>query len=152
MRSMKSIFWFEDNADELLDYRKELEKKYDVMVGAHWDLIRQTRPYPVDLVLVDVMIHRYSFDVDTEQEVQNISFPDCDWIETGLEFLRRIREGEYQKYGFPPDVPVILATALVSYPARDQAEKLGIEAFLEKPFTIERLEMAVDRVLGSSTE
>lgn len=148
----KKVFYLEDDADGLQDYYEVLRKRYDVSIGAHWDLIKPSRPQLVDLVIVDLMIHHASFDYETGKEVENICFQDVHWTRTGLEFFRRLRDGEYEQHGFSPDMPVIVATAVVNYPARDLTEQLGIASFLEKPFTIEELETAVDKALKPSNE
>ena len=146
----KNIFWLEDDPHSLKDYCEELRKVYDLSIGAHLGIIQQKRKNQFDLILVDLMIHHSSFGYGKEKEVQNIGFPDVHWTQTGVEFLRRIRKGEYETYGFKKNVPVIVATGVVNYPARDETKKHKIKDFLVKPFTIDDLEKSIEKALTLS--
>ena len=148
--SKKRIFWFEEDPDMLEDYSKTLREKYFLDIGAQWDAIRNTRQQPFDLIIVDLMIHRDSFSIGKGNEVENVGFDGVEWQKTGLEFLARLRIGEYKEYGFPADIDAIVATAVATYPAYEDAKKHGVKAFLEKPFTIEELETAIAEALNPS--
>jgi len=143
----KIIFWFEDDPNSLVDCCKEFRKNYNLVVGAHRGIIRRPRRQIFDLVLLDLMIHHKSCDNENEEERTNIQFPGVHWTQTGVEFLRRIRNGEYQSYGFNKNVPVIVVTAVSDYPAREETKTLGITDYFEKPVTLDQLEKSMSRVL-----
>jgi CheY-like chemotaxis protein len=148
MASEKKIFWFEDDKHLLAAHLEKLQKKYEVIIGAHWELIKKTRQQAFDLVLLDIMIHKFSFDVKNQKEVENIEFQDVHWSSIGVEFLKRMRKGEYESYGFKKNVPVIAATARVDYPTREAVENIGVSSFLVKPFTIDKLKTSIEKVLN----
>jgi len=66
-----------------------------------------------------------------------------------VEFLRLIRKGEYEIYGFKRNIPVIVVTAILNYLAED-LEEIGINIFLEKPITLLQLEEAIEKILTPS--
>jgi CheY-like chemotaxis protein len=144
----KRIFYFEDEPELLRAYFEVLREKYEVIVGASKELVEQSRRQPVDLVIVDLMIHKFTFD-EEGNEVQNIHYADVNWQRTGVEFLRRVRVGDYEDFGFSAAVPAIVATAKVDNPIRDEVEALGVKAYLEKPFSVDELKEAVDAALIS---
>jgi CheY-like chemotaxis protein len=144
----KRIFYFEDEPELLRSYFKILREKYEVIVGASKELIEQPRQQPIDLVIVDLMIHPASFD-EKEDKVQNIGYADASWQRTGVKFLRLVRAGDYEDFGFPATVPAIAATAMVDNPTRDEVVELGVKAYLEKPFSVDELEEAVGAALIS---
>lgn len=143
----KTIFYFEDEPELLRDYFKVLRTKYGVIVSASQEVIEQLRQQPIDLVVIDLMIHYSSFD-EAEKEVENIHYPDVGWQRTGVEFLRRIRAGDYREFGFPATAPVIAATARVDDSTREEVELLDVKAYLEKPFSVDELEEAIKVILG----
>jgi DNA-binding NtrC family response regulator len=58
----------------------------------------------------------------------------------GLELLKVIREN----YSW---IPVIMTTAFTSNETRDEAKRLGCMGFIEKPFTPDRLDREIRRVI-----
>ncbi len=144
----KRIFYFDEDPEPLRDYFDYLSSHYYVEMGAAWELVKKKRDYIFDLVILDLMIHRKSSTGNPPRIISNAGFPKVNWRETGIEFLHRIRKGEYQEYGFASQVPAIVATAVAVYPARERAEDLGINGYLEKPFSFEELLSAVDQVLN----
>jgi CheY-like chemotaxis protein len=148
MPSVKSILYFEDDPQSLRDYCSVLRSKYKVVIGADRHLIEQHRQHPVDLVIIDLLIHHHSLD-EEENPVENVRFPQVNWKRTGVEFLRRLRAGDYEEFGLSAAVPVVIATAAVDYSVQHDVMQLGPNAYLEKPFTIDQLEEAIDAVLGS---
>jgi CheY-like chemotaxis protein len=155
------IFYFEDDPNSLKAHIKVLEKRYAVIIGAEQALVDQQRSRCFDLVVIDIMIHHLSLPYnptaehtvagDSNEEVINTKFGNVGWRRTGLEFLRLIRNGQYADSGFKRDVPVIVTTAVVNYPARQEAIKLGIAGYLEKPFSTTDLEEAVVQALASGS-
>lgn len=147
MNTKKSIFYFEDEPELLRDYFRILRMKYNVIVGASQELIEQERLQPMGLLVVDLLIHHSGFD-ESEKEVMNITYPDVKWQRTGLEFLKRVRAGDYERFGFPALIPVVAATAVIDSSTREEIEGLGIKKYLEKPFSVDKLEKAIDSIIG----
>ncbi len=142
----KRIFYFEDDPQSLRDYYNVLNQKYEVQIGAHRSQVEQERPCPVDLIIVDLMIHREGPDLD-DNWAPNLGWPEINWQQTGVEFIRRLRAGEYEAYGLLRSVPIIVATASVDYTIRDRITEMGVSAYMEKPFSLRDLERVVDAVL-----
>lgn len=67
----------------------------------------------------------------------------CDWVmpgKTGIEILREVRAANYS-------TPFIMLTANVTKDAVQEAAKLGVDAYLGKPFTIDQVQRKVKSVL-----
>ena len=146
----RRILYIEEDLDSLSDCFEMLREKYRLEVGADWDLIKQPREEPFDLLILDIMIHTDSRDSENKI-VESIRFPGVKWRQTGLEFLRRLRKGDYTSFGLPPDTPVVVASAVVDHLVKEEIiNDLGVdrEAYLEKPFTMDALEAAVDMFTG----
>ena len=60
---------------------------------------------------------------------------------SGIQVLKTCKE----KY---PLIKVIVITGYVDQQIIDEAERLGRDAFLEKPFNLERLQQEIDGLLG----
>ncbi len=146
-KSKKRIFWFEDDAPSLEDYCIKLCEEYDLTIGAHKDIIEQLRDKPFDLVLLDLMIHEFSLKPKSTKKVNNINFKGVHWTNIGVEFLKKLRDKEYEKYGFAQNIPVIVATANIEAKTKQAVESMNIESFLEKPITMDKLKIAIERVL-----
>jgi len=147
----KTIFYFDDDVDCIQEVVSALREQYEITLAAHWPVIRVERKVLFDLVIIDLMIHHSSLD-EAGREVENISYKDKDkdipWQRTGVEFLRRIRLGEYEEYGFSKDVKVIIASAVVDHEAKEGTQALTISSYIEKPFTIEEIQQAIQKVIG----
>jgi len=63
---------------------------------------------------------------------------------SGLELLRKIRETH-------PHLPVVLMTAYGERDIEEEAKRLGVHAFLAKPFDIEHLKELLDRFRGDAS-
>lgn len=61
---------------------------------------------------------------------------------SGLQVLRACKE-------LSPATKIIVNTGYVDQHIIDEAERLGRDAFLQKPFDLERLQQEIDRVLGN---
>jgi CheY-like chemotaxis protein len=145
----KLILYVEEDLESLRHYFDMLRSEYDLTVGAHWELIEKRRKRPFDLLILDLMIHPRSYDLGGKI-VESISFPQVNWRQTGLEFLRRLRKNEYADFGLPAHIPVVVATAVVDYKVREEIiSDLRVEpkAYLEKPFTMDALRKAVSTIL-----
>ncbi len=149
LQKKKTIFYFDDDVDctqDLINVLNESEE-YDVIRASHWPVIKVQREIPFDLVIIDLMIHHISLD-EKGQEVENISYEDIPWQRTGVEFLKRVRNGEYVRFGFSEDVPVIIASAVVDHEAKKDTQNLTILSYIEKPFTIEDIQQSIQEVIG----
>ena len=60
---------------------------------------------------------------------------------SGLNVLRVCKESS-------PKTKIIVNTGYVDQALIDEAEKMGRDAFLQKPFNLERLKEEIDRLLG----
>ncbi len=148
-QTKRSIFYFEDDINGVVPIVEILKENHEVIVGANWELIKKKRKPPFDLVIIDLLIHHYSIDEkNNEKQIENVFFEGIDWKRTGIEFLRRIRQGEYEKFGFPEDIPAIIASAVGDYNVYEEAHKLGINDYFEKPFIIEDIERAVSAIFN----
>ncbi|MBT9252442.1 MAG: response regulator [Brockia lithotrophica] len=63
---------------------------------------------------------------------------------SGLELLRKIRDTH-------PHLPVVLMTAYGERDIEEEAKRLGVHAFLIKPFDIEHLRELLDRFRGGAS-
>jgi len=148
---MKKVLLFEDDYESMRDLKEHLEESFGwhVELTANARLLERLTRERFDLIVVDVMIRPTSRDARGE-EVQNVIFPEVNWLGTGFEFLRRLRRGEYSKVGMgtPPDVPVIVLTAAGD---RSEVEKLRkkvrLEGFVYKPFRLKELVDHMRRLL-----
>ena len=142
----KLIFHFEDDYNGVREVMEALEKSnYEVIVSANKKKIEINRQFPIDLVVIDLTIHHQSFERDGN-EVENIEFNGISWHRTGFEFLKRIRRGEYEQFGFPQNVPVIIASAVGDQQIKEEIYALKVSAYLEKPFTISTIKNEVSKV------
>jgi len=154
-RRKKTIFWFEDDPWSSVEHCEALRKQYDVIIGAERDRVEQLRKKPVDLVIVDLIIYPQS-ENEAREVVDNVAFEGINHHVTGVEFLRRLRAGEYAAYGFLRDAPVIVLTAVadntIQERARQYAETGSPSRFLEKPVKLDELKAAVAALLDARKE
>lgn len=149
-KEKKVIFWFEDQSAAIESYLKEIRGDYEVVVSADINDIKQNRDHPINLLIMDIMIHPNGSDHETKTKVNNLHFEGIYWKDTGLEFLRRIRLGEYEQWGILQGTPIIVHTAVVDYQIEEQAMELQISAFLKKPCSLSDLEAAIINAMGNS--
>jgi CheY-like chemotaxis protein len=149
-RARKNILWFEEDAEGVHDHLQALRKVHDVDLGADWGTIQRARTRPVDLVIVDIMIHRRSLKPGstTGEEVDNVRFPDVDWKRTGVAFLQRLRAGEYAQYGIAQDVPVIVISAVADDKALAGIKEQKPSRIVGKPLSIGDLLETVSTALA----
>ncbi len=76
--------------------------------------------------------------VEPDVVLLDMKLPDI----SGIQVLRFSKE----KY---PRIKVIVNTGYVDQNVIDEAERLGRDAFLQKPFSLERLQQEINQVLGS---
>ncbi len=140
----RRILLFEDDFESMRHLKEHIEEElgWCVELTAEESLLKQLGRERFDLVVVDLMIQPTGLDADG-QEVQNVHFEGISWLRTGLEFLRRLREGEFSQgadSGTPPYVPVIILSAVADYSVADAlGEDTKFNGYVEKPFRLEEL-------------
>jgi len=106
---LRRLLLFEDDYESMQDVKEYIEEeiRWEVVLSAQTDVLDRLRHEQFDVVVVDLMIHPTSFDAEGRQ-VENVHFAGVPWVKTGLEFLRRLRRGEFTgegDAGTSPDVP-----------------------------------------------
>jgi CheY-like chemotaxis protein len=138
------VLLFEDDVESMgvfADYLRE-ELGLEVVFTAQADAIDRLRTERFHLLLVDLMIQPETLDASGTL-VENLQFENTAWRQTGVEFIRRLRAGEFQGaegQGTSPNVAVLVLSA-VGFSIEDH---LPGEKYLEKPF---RLQDATQKVL-----
>jgi CheY-like chemotaxis protein len=151
-RKQKKILLFEEDFESMRDLKEHLEEEmgWDVELTAEVGLLERLSRERFDLIVVDLMIHPTSLDAHGN-EVQNVYFDGVPWLRTGLEFLRRLRDGEFSKedgLGTSPDVPVIILSAVASYSVIGAlGEDVRLNGYLEKPFRLKEIVEKIEELL-----
>jgi len=144
----RRLLLFEDDYESMQDVKEYIEEEihWEVVLSAQTDILERLRHEHFDVVVVDLMIHPTSFDAEGRQ-VQNVHFVGVPWMKTGLEFLRRLRKGEFAGEagaGTSPDVPVLILSAVAGYSVTDELGKaIRVSAYVEKPFRLADLVMRI---------
>ena len=148
----KKILIFDEDFESMRDLKEHLEEElgYAVTLTAEASLPERLRQERFDLVLVDIMIHPKSPDAEG-QEVVNIHYDDIPWIKTGLEFLRRLREGEFTGdagTGTSPDVPVIVLSAVASDSITAELKNHRLaQIYMKKPYRFTEILSSINSLL-----
>ena len=148
----KTVLFFEDDYESLQDLKEYLEqyRGWQVELSAQADILDRLAHERFDLILVDLMIPPESLDA-SGQTVQNVHFEGVSWLKTGLEFLRRLRCGAFSGetgHGTPPDVPVIVLSAVANYSVESALpNQLAVADYVEKPFLVEDLLGRIDKLV-----
>ena len=148
----KTVLFFEDDYESLQDLKEYLERYrgWQVELSARANIVDLIAHERFDLILVDLMIPPESLDA-SGQTVQNVHFDGISWLKTGIEFLRRLRRGEFSGetgHGTPPDVPVIVLSAVANYSVENALpNQLAATEYVEKPFLVEDLLRRIDRLV-----
>jgi len=137
------VLIIDDDYESMHDLMQHLVKelKWNVELTASVDVLIRLSEEHFDLLIVDLMIRPTSKDQNGNL-TQNIQYRDVKWDRTGLEFLRRFRNGEYSKKesGTSSDVPVIVLSAVADTTANGEWGKiLKHEIYVEKPFRLSDL-------------
>jgi len=147
----RRLLLFEDDYESMQDVKEYIEEEihWEVVLSAQTDILERLRHEHFDVVVVDLMIHPTSFDAEGRQ-VENVHFLGVPWVKTGLEFLRRLRKGEFageagaSPAGTSPDVPVLILSAVAGYSVTDELGKaIRVSAYVEKPFRLADLVMRI---------
>lgn len=140
-RNPKRIFWLEsDPWDE--SSRDAIRKAgYSVpFFTASSKIIERSRsPNYFSLVITEILVYC---------KKGNLRYNGIPWQETGLEFLRRLRAGSLEKYGFAKDIPVIVLTGVIAKRVETVCLRdLGVIAYLDKPYPPQSLVKTVAQAL-----
>ena len=147
----KRILLFDDDYESLADLKQYLEASlgFHVELTAEKQLLERLQNERFDLICVDLMIHPTSLDAN-DQEVQNVHFEQVNWRRTGLELLRRLRQGEFSQepdLGTSPQVPVLVLSAVANYSVEHELKGDDLVEYVEKPFALEEVIERIRRLL-----
>ncbi len=139
----KKILLLDDDYESMHNLQIYLEEElgWEVEFSAETTLLERLKRKKFDLLIVDLMIRPKGKDANG-QEVQNIHYENVKWDRTGLEFVRRFRQGEYTHNGkgTSPDAPVIVLSAVADSAADEEWGKIiQHEKHVEKPFRLSDL-------------
>lgn len=141
----RRVLMLEDNDKTMKSTRDYLAWKLscDVDLTAEAQLTGKLPTTHYDLIILDVMIHS-----ETRCEggnAPNVQFDGVPWDRAGLEFLRRLRRGDFSgPGGTPADVPVIILSAkLRSSVEREVKDEMALRGWFEKPCDFDRLVRAI---------
>jgi len=149
----KRILLFEDDYETMhvvKEYLDEVHGFYVELSAADSLSTRLSQEY-FDLIIVDIMIKPNSLDAHG-MLVKNLHFEGVNWQKTGLEFLKRLRKGEFTQNpnsGTQSNTPVILLSAIAdsSFVKELQNDRVPDVFYLEKPFRLEELVSLINKSL-----
>ena len=146
------ILLLEDDYESMRYLKEYLEEDlgWSVVLTADKDVLERLRSERFDLVAIDLMIQPTGLDAQGRL-VENIHFENVPWQRTGLEFLRRLRGGEYGQAGSAgtsPSVPALVLSAVAAYSLEGKLGKDTLEeTYVEKPFRLDDLVGRMTRLL-----
>jgi CheY-like chemotaxis protein len=145
--TQRKILLLEDDYESMRDLKEYIEEVFGwkVELTADAGLPGRLKSERFDLIVLDLMIHPTSLDA-SGQEVPNVHFDGINWQRTGLEFLQRLRRGEYAgagNQGTPPNVPALALSAVASFSEDPFKSDPTFRGYVEKPF---RLEDMIQRI------
>ena len=143
METQKHVLLFDDDYQSMSALKEAIQEElgWDVELTAASSLLTRLADERFDLIIADLMIHSTSFDQDGEV-VHNVHYPGINWRVTGLEFLKRLRAGDYSSsspQSTPPDVPVIVLSAVADESVIQDIQSGISQWHAEKPFRLEPL-------------
>lgn len=147
----KKILLLDDDFESMESLHTYLqdELELEVVFSAEATLLKRLDCEKFDLLIVDLMIHPRSLNADNV-EVQNIHYDDVRWDQTGLEFIRRFRIGEYTAtgQGTSTSVPIIVLSAVAdSATDGEWGSIIENEHPIEKPFRVSELSNLINKLL-----
>jgi CheY-like chemotaxis protein len=146
------ILLFEDDYESMRYVKEHLEEElgWSVELSAAVDVLERLGREKFDLVILDLMIQPKSLDAEG-LEVENLHFEDITWKRTGLEFLKRLRAGDFNRQpgaGTSPDVPVMVLSAVAGYSVEGKLDPgVFVNKYLEKPFRLDDLVRCIRELL-----
>jgi CheY-like chemotaxis protein len=155
-KAIAKILMFEDDPGtiEVLTLFSELVGKkrgWEITVSARESILQVLKQADFDLLVVDSMIRPGSRLGAGGNIVANVHFEGINYKETGIELIRRVRQGYFREgqSGVSPTVPIILLSA-ISNIAEASIKNLEI-VYCEKPFTVENLINLISKCLEGGT-
>lgn len=153
-RPQRRVLMLEDNDTTMRSTADYLAWKLGCRIDLRADaaLLEDLKTTRYDLILLDFMIHTEKPGEDGE--TANMRFDGVPWDGTGLEFLRRLRRGEFSApdggpEGTPATVPVIILSAkLRSAVERDLKDELALSGWFGKPCDFDQLTRAMATAWG----
>jgi CheY-like chemotaxis protein len=149
----KKILFLEDDGDSMLPLKDYLESKgWSVELTANAGILDRLARECFDLMLVDLMIYPEGPEENGGSK-PNVQYAGVPWEKTGLEFIKRLRSGEYKGKGggTPPNVPVIVLSAVANETAEEELENMELASrYIEKPFKLSVLKNAIEELLRGS--
>jgi CheY-like chemotaxis protein len=148
----RRVLLFDDDYESLRALKDFLEKikGWQVTLTAREELLQDLGSIKYDLVLVDTMIPPLSLDAEGNQ-VKNVHFDGVSWLQTGLEFLKRLRQGEFAPtpgQGTSPDVPVIVLSAVAHFSFENaMPDGFAVPEYVEKPFRLSELKARIEKLM-----
>lgn len=143
------IFWLEEDTKYVCEYIEALQRTYDLTVTAAESEVFVQRELKFQLLILDIMIHKASLRAGIPGgEVKNVSLGGP-WSEQGIAFLTRVRAGDYERFGFPRDLPTVVFTAVIDRVTEESVLRLGMNDYLNKPAPVGMLLNAVARALAT---
>lgn len=120
---VKRILLLDDDYESMAPLKLFLEEVhgFDVVLSAAATLTKRLQHERFDLICLDLMIHPISLD-ENNQEVENLHFPNINWQQTGLAFLKRLRAG-----AFVPQADSETADSAMSATQNGHAKRIGID-------------------------
>lgn len=143
----KKILLFDDDFQSMEPFKNLLEAfDYAVELTASAGLLQRLKNEHFDLICVDFMIHLES-PGENNEIVKNVHYDNIIWHNTGQEFLKRLRQGDYASEngsGTSQDVPTIVISATA-----DPNEESPANYVFEKPFdpreVLEKIEHLLEK-------
>jgi CheY-like chemotaxis protein len=148
----KKILLFDDDYESMVVVKQYLERALSLQIEltAERTILERLANERFDLVCVDLMIHPTSLNA-ADEEVENVHFEGVNWRRTGIEFLRRLRQGEFSEADDPgtsPDVPVLVLSAVANYSiSAELGQAMRVQGYVEKPFALEEITEQIRRLL-----
>lgn len=150
--TQKKILLFDDDYESMVVVKQYLERAlgFQVELTAERTILERLAQERFDLICVDLMIHPTSLNA-ADEEVENVHFEGVNWRRTGLEFLHRLRQGEFSQdknSGTSPEVPVLVLSAVANYSVGAELRRaMRVEGYVEKPFALEEITEQIRRLL-----
>lgn len=147
----KKILFLEDDGESMVPLKEYLESKdWIVELTANAAILQRLAHERFDLLLVDLMIYPES-QAGGDAKITNVQYEGVPWKKTGLEFIKRLREGAYRgegSRGTPADVPVIVLSAVANEAAEEESEAMLLaDRYIEKPYRLSVLKTAIEELL-----
>ena len=146
------VLFFDDDFESMASTKEYLERErgWSVELSAERTILDRLKRERFDLILVDIMIRPASLDA-AGGEVENVHFDGVPWQMTGIEFLKRLRRGDFggaTGQGTRADVPVIIVSAIADDSVVDAFDNsVMLWDYQGKPFRIEYLLAHIDQLL-----